>query len=179
MRALLPTLAAESRSRRVCGRAASHGASGARSSSSGRWPAASRRARCRCARRAVGTGSGSRRASAAVPRDRGLVGTLPRRDAGGAQPRVSAQVHSTLNYSRKLAALGRLMAGVAHEVKNPLNAMTIHLELLKQKLAAHRESDRRSPAPAAGPAAVRWISRSTSTSSATRSSGSIRSSSAS
>ena len=45
------------------------------------------------------------------------------------------QMHSTLNYSRKLAALGRLMAGVAHEVKNPLNAMTIHLELLKGKLA--------------------------------------------
>jgi signal transduction histidine kinase len=49
------------------------------------------------------------------------------------------QVHSTLNYSRKLAALGRLMAGVAHEVKNPLNAMTIHLELLKGKLEAVAE----------------------------------------
>ncbi|HET7218249.1 MAG TPA: ATP-binding protein [Vicinamibacterales bacterium] len=50
-----------------------------------------------------------------------------------------SHVHTTLNYSRKLAALGRLMAGVAHEVKNPLNAMTIHLELLKQKLSAMRE----------------------------------------
>ncbi len=47
-----------------------------------------------------------------------------------------SQVQSTVRYSRKLAALGRLSAGVAHEVKNPLNAMMIHLELLRQQFAA-------------------------------------------
>src|SRR4029077_14940177 len=47
-----------------------------------------------------------------------------------------SEVQSTVRYSRKLAALGRLSAGVAHEVKNPLNAMMIHLELLRQQFAA-------------------------------------------
>jgi signal transduction histidine kinase len=47
-----------------------------------------------------------------------------------------SQVQSTVRYSRKLAALGRLSAGVAHEVKNPLNSMMIHLELLRQKFTA-------------------------------------------
>ncbi len=46
-----------------------------------------------------------------------------------------SEVQSTVRYSRKLAALGRLSAGVAHEVKNPLNAMMIHLELLRQKFS--------------------------------------------
>jgi signal transduction histidine kinase len=46
-----------------------------------------------------------------------------------------SQVQSTIRYSRKLAALGRLSAGVAHEVKNPLNAMMIHLELLRLQLS--------------------------------------------
>ena len=56
-----------------------------------------------------------------------------------------SQVQSTIRYSRKLAALGRLSAGVAHEVKNPLNAMMIHLELLKQQIASKAP---RSAAPA-------------------------------
>jgi signal transduction histidine kinase len=48
-----------------------------------------------------------------------------------------SHVQSTMRYSRKLAALGRLSAGVAHEVKNPLNAMMIHLELLRQQVSAN------------------------------------------
>lgn len=44
------------------------------------------------------------------------------------------QIQSLVDYARKLADLGRLTSEVAHEVKNPLNAMNIHLELLKLKL---------------------------------------------
>ena len=47
-----------------------------------------------------------------------------------------SQVRSGISYSRKLAALSRLSAGIAHEVKNPLNATVIHLELLKQQLGS-------------------------------------------
>jgi signal transduction histidine kinase len=51
-------------------------------------------------------------------------------------------MQSTLAYSKKMVALGRLTAGIAHEVKNPLNAMMIHLELLRTKIS------RRAPAAA-------------------------------
>ena len=44
------------------------------------------------------------------------------------------QVESTLKYSRKLATLSRLTAGIAHEIKNPLNAAMIYLELLRGQL---------------------------------------------
>lgn len=38
--------------------------------------------------------------------------------------------------ARRLVALSRLSAGIAHEIKNPLNAMSIHLELLRGALPA-------------------------------------------
>jgi signal transduction histidine kinase len=44
-------------------------------------------------------------------------------------------VQSLVSYSARLAALGRLTSGVAHEVRNPLNAMMIHVELLRDRLA--------------------------------------------
>ena len=46
----------------------------------------------------------------------------------------AAQLGHELEVSRRLAAIGRLTAGVGHEVKNPINAMVVHLELLRGKL---------------------------------------------
>jgi signal transduction histidine kinase len=44
------------------------------------------------------------------------------------------QLEQELEVGRRLAAIGRLTAGVGHEVKNPINAMVVHLELLRSKL---------------------------------------------
>ncbi len=46
-----------------------------------------------------------------------------------------SRLGSHLSYSQKLAALGKLTSGVAHEIKNPLNAMVIHVALLREKIA--------------------------------------------
>lgn len=44
------------------------------------------------------------------------------------------RIESELEVSRRMSAIGRLTSGVAHEVKNPINAIVVHLELLKNKL---------------------------------------------
>ena len=46
------------------------------------------------------------------------------------------QLERQLDVSSRLAAISRLTSGVAHEIKNPLNAMALHLEVLKNKLDA-------------------------------------------
>ena len=45
-----------------------------------------------------------------------------------------AEIQDQIDTTTKLAAIGRLMSGVAHEVKNPLNAMVLQLEVLKTRL---------------------------------------------
>jgi len=66
------------------------------------------------------------------PGERQEFGTLlTLRDTG-----TALELEQELEVSRRLAAIGSLTANVGHEVKNPINAMVVHLELLRSKLAA-------------------------------------------
>jgi len=58
---------------------------------------------------------------------RGTMVTL--RDAA---PR--RQIESQLDVASRLASISRLTSGAAHEIKNPLNSIALHLEVLKTKL---------------------------------------------
>lgn len=49
------------------------------------------------------------------------------------------RLETQLDYATRIAALSRITAGVAHEVKNPLHAMVLHLELLRTKLIEGRD----------------------------------------
>ena len=51
------------------------------------------------------------------------------RDAEGRR-----QVQSQLDLSERLAAISRITGGVAHEIKNPLNAIALRLEVLRSRL---------------------------------------------
>ena len=44
------------------------------------------------------------------------------------------RIEDEIEMSRRLSASGRLTRGVAHEVKNPINAIVLHLQLLRTKL---------------------------------------------
>ena len=71
------------------------------------------------------------------------LATTASHDATWAAAEISVrQVTEALRYSRKLAALGRVSAGIAHEVKNPLNAMTIHLELVRLQVQERMSTGR-------------------------------------
>jgi len=53
------------------------------------------------------------------------------------------RIENEIELSRRLAAIGRLTSGVAHEVKNPINAIVVHLELLREKMRAVDPDTRR------------------------------------
>jgi signal transduction histidine kinase len=44
------------------------------------------------------------------------------------------RIEDEIEMSRRLSASGRLTRGVGHEVKNPINAIVLHLQLLQNKL---------------------------------------------
>ncbi|MCI0419258.1 MAG: ATP-binding protein [Acidobacteria bacterium] len=56
-------------------------------------------------------------------------------------PETVAKLENQFEYAKKLSALSKLTSGVAHEVKNPLNAIVIHLELLKSQVLSQRAED--------------------------------------
>jgi signal transduction histidine kinase len=53
------------------------------------------------------------------------------------------RIGDEIEMSRRLSASGRLTRGVAHEVKNPINAIVLHLQLLRNKLAQAEPDTRR------------------------------------
>jgi signal transduction histidine kinase len=55
-------------------------------------------------------------------------------------PEATRQIGRQLQTADRLSAISRLTKGVAHEVKNPLNAILMHVELARMKLA-HEDYD--------------------------------------
>jgi PAS domain S-box-containing protein len=53
------------------------------------------------------------------------------------------RIENEIELSHRLASIGRLTSGVAHEVKNPINAIVVHLELLREKMRDAQPDTRR------------------------------------
>jgi signal transduction histidine kinase len=49
------------------------------------------------------------------------------------------KIRADLDTARRLSAISRITSGVGHEIKNPLNAMMLHLQIAKDKL--ERQAD--------------------------------------
>lgn len=49
------------------------------------------------------------------------------------------RMESQLDVASRLAAISRITGGVAHEIKNPLNAISLHLDLLRARLDGNEE----------------------------------------
>jgi signal transduction histidine kinase len=49
-------------------------------------------------------------------------------------PEATRQIGRQLQTADRLSAISKITGGVAHEVKNPLNAINMHVELVKMKL---------------------------------------------
>ncbi|MGD1916294.1 MAG: PAS domain-containing sensor histidine kinase [Phycisphaerales bacterium] len=51
------------------------------------------------------------------------------------------EANLSLERSRRLAALGEMAAGIAHEVRNPLAAIALHAEMLREDLGENEQGD--------------------------------------
>jgi signal transduction histidine kinase len=72
-----------------------------------------------------------------------VVGDAPHQEGGIITLRDYGrmrEIQNLLDHARILSRLAKMAAGVAHEVRNPLNAMNIHLELLAQGTASSGNS---------------------------------------
>jgi len=61
--------------------------------------------------------------------------------------------HAQLVQSAKMASLGELVAGVAHEINNPLSFVLSHLDTVRRKLS---QLEPEFPAPLSGSAQAKW-----------------------
>jgi signal transduction histidine kinase len=70
-----------------------------------------------------------------------MLETLPGRATGSGvlvrlrDPEAQRKLGRELQTADRLAAISRISSGVAHEVKNPLNAILLHVEVAKAKLS--------------------------------------------
>jgi signal transduction histidine kinase len=80
----------------------------------------------------------------AAPRAAVLLSVDPLQDQSGRStgllvrlrdPEAQRQIGRQLQTADRLAALSRISGGVAHEVKNPLNAILLHVEVARSRLA--------------------------------------------